>query len=432
MAQKINQDFKTSSNKHPLRVFARKNRVIKVEAFLNNKLIDSTFSDENGFWLKSFNLNPNTYLFKFSGEIFAVDKITLLTNSKEYKIQLSITEGNNSVPVSQTVSQPISISLSNEVSARVESDQQINAKIELISNSFSVLTSRIEEVSSLAASGGSNEGITTAELSSTADNVLSIAYQDTLSAVNIVSNSLSVEIASRISADALLSNLISNIISAGGGGISVTSNELSAVSAQAASAINVVSNSVSIVSNALSALEVRVSVLSSTGGGSGSVTSNELSAVSAQAASAINVVSNAVSIISQQVSVLSNALSNEISNRNSAVNVASNAVSNLEVRVSTLSSTVVGLGGGWYQTSVNFGSNPTWNGAFTITNAFASTTSYIIVLMSGNSPTGLNEEEAEWDVITFAAKSLSGSFIVRAAAFPGPVSGRRKIFYLIK
>ena len=144
------------------------------------------------------------------------------------------------------------------------------------------------------------------------------------------------------------------LVDATAGSGSVTSTELSAVSAQAASAINVVSN-------AVSALEVRVSTLSAAPGG-GSVTSVELeNAILAEGDGttqpwetiiagsnivfteladghaiqidipAIDTVSNAVSVVSQALSVLSQAVSvadAALSVRIDTVsNVASNAIS---------------------------------------------------------------------------------------------------------
>jgi hypothetical protein len=108
---------------------------------------------------------------------------------------------------------------------------------------------------------------------------------------------------------------LTNRPASGVGAGSVTSNEVSVVSANALAAIN-------IVSNAVSALEVRVSALSASPAGV-SVTSGELSAVSAQAASAI------ASEISNRTSA-DNALS-------AAIAVVSNSASAADVHASVAS-----------------------------------------------------------------------------------------------
>lgn len=220
----------------------------------------------------------------------------------------------------------------------------------------------------ISAGGGGGGSVTSQELSVVAAG-LSVRIDTVSNGVSVVSNALSNEISNRISADNVLSN-----------GISVVSNALSNEISNRTSAVNVVSNAVSVVSNALSneisnrisadnALSQAISVLSQAvsvadaalsgrvnsvnsflsgisarsvgdisthgiqsvinalsnrisagGGGGGSVTSQELSVVAAALSARIDTVSNGVSVVS-------NALSNEISNRISAINVVSNAAS---------------------------------------------------------------------------------------------------------
>lgn len=128
-------------------------------------------------------------------------------------------------------------------------------------------------------------------------------------------------------------------------GISVTSAELSAVSAQAASAIasevsnrtsadNALSAAVSVVSNALSnEISVRTSAVNAV--------SNALSNEASVRTSADNALSNAISAVSAQAA---SAIASETSNRTSAdaalslaVNVVSNALSAFKVAVSAVS-----------------------------------------------------------------------------------------------
>lgn len=85
----------------------------------------------------------------------------------------------------------------------------------------------------------------------------------------------------------------------------------------------------------------------------------------------------------------------------------------------------------WTETEIDFGTNPSWGGSFTVTDANSVGASIITVVLSGNAPTSLTADEVEWDTITFAAKAGTGDFLVKAAVYPGPVSGKRKILYII-
>lgn len=95
---------------------------------------------------------------------------------------------------------------------------------------------------------------------------------------------------------------------------------------------------------------------------------------------------------------------------------------------------IPGGGGGvgtWTEVEVDFGSTPRYDGRFTVVDATVSLASKVIVVPSGNTPTGLPGVEADWDNISFAAVAGSGSFTVYASPQPGPVSGRRKIYYQV-
>ncbi len=84
------------------------------------------------------------------------------------------------------------------------------------------------------------------------------------------------------------------------------------------------------------------------------------------------------------------------------------------------------------EVEIDFGSDPVWSASFTIVDAaVTSSAKKIIVTPSGNTPTGGNDDDWEWDGMVFAAKAGTGSFTLRAIAFPGPVSGKRKVYYTI-
>jgi len=91
----------------------------------------------------------------------------------------------------------------------------------------------------------------------------------------------------------------------------------------------------------------------------------------------------------------------------------------------------VGSPGTWYETEIDFGSTPVFDAQFTIVDVTVGATDKIIVVSSGNAPTGLAVGEGQFDNIGYTAKAASGSFTLWAIAVPGPVMGKRKIFYQI-
>ena len=96
----------------------------------------------------------------------------------------------------------------------------------------------------------------------------------------------------------------------------------------------------------------------------------------------------------------------------------------------------VSLGGStgsaaWTETEVDFGSTPTWEATFTITDAAVSATTEVAVVQSGTTATGRAAGDALWDAISYAAVPASGSFTLYAAASPGPVVGKRKLLYQV-
>lgn len=78
---------------------------------------------------------------------------------------------------------------------------------------------------------------------------------------------------------------------------------------------------------------------------------------------------------------------------------------------------------------VDFGTKPVWNGEFVVTAAGVVASDLILVSPSGNAPTGLTADETAWDVIQYAADAGTGNFTLRASVVPGPVSGKRKVYW---
>lgn len=96
----------------------------------------------------------------------------------------------------------------------------------------------------------------------------------------------------------------------------------------------------------------------------------------------------------------------------------------------------VSLGGStgsaaWTEAEVDFGSTPTWDATFTITDAGVSATTEVAVVQSGATATGRTAGDALWDSVAYAALPASGSFTLYALASPGPVVGKRKILYQV-
>lgn len=94
-------------------------------------------------------------------------------------------------------------------------------------------------------------------------------------------------------------------------------------------------------------------------------------------------------------------------------------------------SVVAAGGASWTEVEVDFGSTPVYSKTFTVTDASVSGASKVAVVPCGKVATGGSEDDWEWDGITFAANPSAGSFHLMAAAFPGPVAGKRKISYQV-
>lgn len=83
------------------------------------------------------------------------------------------------------------------------------------------------------------------------------------------------------------------------------------------------------------------------------------------------------------------------------------------------------------QVEIDFGSIPSWGAEFTIIAPTVSPASIVIVSESGATATGRVGNDQAWDQLSLAARAASGSFIVTAIPYPGPVVGKRKILYQV-
>lgn len=80
------------------------------------------------------------------------------------------------------------------------------------------------------------------------------------------------------------------------------------------------------------------------------------------------------------------------------------------------------------ETEVDFGTKPTTDATFTITDASITPASKIVVVESGNPATGRADGDSLWDSISYAAKAATGQFTLYAKA-SGAVAGPRKLYY---
>lgn len=93
-----------------------------------------------------------------------------------------------------------------------------------------------------------------------------------------------------------------------------------------------------------------------------------------------------------------------------------------------------GTGGSssWTEVEIDFGSTPVREKTFTITDAAVTgPTKKIIPTPSGNIGTGRVGNDLEWDNLLLGAIAGTGSFVLTALAVPGPVVGKRKVFYQV-
>lgn len=97
--------------------------------------------------------------------------------------------------------------------------------------------------------------------------------------------------------------------------------------------------------------------------------------------------------------------------------------------------TITGTGGAgsfaMTETEIDFGTAPQWDKTFTITDAAVTGSSKIAVWPSGNVATSRVGNDLEWDNLLLGALAGTGQFTLTALAFPGPVVGKRKVYYAI-
>lgn len=91
----------------------------------------------------------------------------------------------------------------------------------------------------------------------------------------------------------------------------------------------------------------------------------------------------------------------------------------------------VDSGGSSTQIEINFGSKPTRYKTFTITDGYVTAASKIIVVQSGNAPSGRSADENEMDPMIFSATSGSGHFTLTASTLNGPVVNNYKVIYMV-
>ena len=103
---------------------------------------------------------------------------------------------------------------------------------------------------------------------------------------------------------------------------------------------------------------------------------------------------------------------------------------NLTLAGTTLNATGGG-GGTWTEVEIDFGTVPEYDHEFTITDAAIAPTSKMIVVPSGNAPTGRTLGDWQWDGVSIAAKPKTGSALVSVLFIPGPIVGTRKFFYQV-
>ncbi len=88
-------------------------------------------------------------------------------------------------------------------------------------------------------------------------------------------------------------------------------------------------------------------------------------------------------------------------------------------------------GATWTSAEIDFGTAPAYSATFTIVDAEVSTSSKVVAVPDGATATGRVGNDWEWDGIVFACVPATGEFTLTALATPGPVVGRRKVYYQV-
>lgn len=88
-------------------------------------------------------------------------------------------------------------------------------------------------------------------------------------------------------------------------------------------------------------------------------------------------------------------------------------------------------GGGPTEVEIDFGTTPVFSKTFTITDAAVSGASMIVVNPSGNVATDRVGNDLEWDNLLLGGLAGTGDFLLTALALPGPIVGKRKVYYQV-
>jgi len=100
----------------------------------------------------------------------------------------------------------------------------------------------------------------------------------------------------------------------------------------------------------------------------------------------------------------------------------------------TDSITITGTASGSFsmtETEIDFGTTPQWGKTFTVVDGTVSGASKISAWPSGNVATSRVGNDNEWDMIICTALAGTGEFTLTAMAMPGPIVGKRKVYYAI-
>jgi len=91
-----------------------------------------------------------------------------------------------------------------------------------------------------------------------------------------------------------------------------------------------------------------------------------------------------------------------------------------------------GGGGSWTEVEIDFGADPVYDAAFTITDAAITSSAVQMVLVPcGKAAAGRTADDWQWDGGTFVANPGTGSATCYATFTPGPIVGKRKLQYQV-
>jgi hypothetical protein len=91
-----------------------------------------------------------------------------------------------------------------------------------------------------------------------------------------------------------------------------------------------------------------------------------------------------------------------------------------------------GVGAAATVVEIDFGSTPVKGKKFTIVDASVIATTNVIASQSGLAATGRQADENEMDALICRVTPGTGQFTLYVEAYPGPVSGKYKIQYMLK